>query len=309
MNNSLSTRIMYKTILKNFYQYLLRDDPSYLTIELILKEFLSGKNSVKHRLPGEILNTEDISKLMVSVNSPRDKALIAFLADTGARISEVLSCKRKNISYEDGDMYITIEEGSKHTSGRKILLIPSVPYLSAWLNYSPFKDPEDYIFVGLDKKNYGKQLCYSAINKVLHTAKRRSGIKKCCSPHAFRRASATNASSYLTDTSLMIRYGWRNRETISVYTKLNPKLVDEGYRRMYGKSKKELNESKLLKPTYCRICRTLQNNDSTICNTCGNPLNKVVERFSMDEKMNKIFEQRPDVVEFLAKIIKEIENK
>ena len=264
--------------MKNFYQYLLKYDPNINQINQLLGEFLTGKSKSKERLASEILNENDINKLISAVNSPRDKAVISLLADSGIRVSELLNLKHKHISHEEGDMYVTIELGSKNTSGRKILLIPSVPYLSAWLNYSQFKNHEDFIFVGLDKKNYGKQLAYSSISKILQTARKKANITKCCSPHAFRRASATMASSFLSDTSLMQRYGWRKRETISVYTKLNPSLVDDSYRRMYGKSRKESNESGLLKPIYCKVCRTLQNCDNTICNTCGNPLNQINEQ-------------------------------
>ncbi len=254
-------------ILKVFYKWLLGKDKKYPR----LVEDISIKRETKRRAPAEILVEEDILKMIEATSSARDKSMISVLADSGIRVGELVNLKLKNVSYsDDGLIQLMVETGK--TGGRRVLLIPSVPYISNWLNYHPQKDSQDaWLFPSLDHKNYLGQMTHASINVRLHKIAKKCGVSKAVNPHAFRRSSATNSSNFMTDTQLMIRYGWSKRQTVSSYTFLNPKEADDSYRKGYGRKEVEIKESKL-QPKIC-ICKTANAPTNDFCSNCGKPPN------------------------------------
>lgn len=282
-------------LLKRFYKWFTGEDDPEQTRDI------QFKNHIKKRAPSEILNEDDILKLIEVSESVRNKAIIAVLADSGLRIGEILSIKIKNIEYGSDDLVRLYVETGK-TGGRVVLLIPSVPYLMNWINNHPSKEEkESYLFVGLDKRNYGNQLAYSSVNVLLYKVSKRAGIEKKCNPHAFRRFSATNSSKFMSDTELMMRYGWSRRQTVSSYTFIHPKQAETAYKRGFGKEEKEIEESKMI-PKSCAICKHKNEATNDFCSRCGKPLSLKIAI----ENKNK---EEEFVIEFIQELLKDPATK
>lgn len=309
-NSNLSTNSKGEdlAILRLFYKWLKGNDKKYP------KEVqdITIRRETKKRAPSEILTEEDIKAMLNATSSVRDKAMISLLADSGVRVGELVSVIISNLSYtDDGLIQLMIETGK--TGGRRVLLIPSVPYLSTWLNHHPLKDdPKAYLFISLDKRNRYGQLSHSAVNMMLHKIAKKINLKKAVNPHAFRRYSATSSSSFMSDSLLMMRYGWTKRQTVSSYTFLNPKEADDSYRKGFGKQELKVKESQL-QSVVC-ICKAVNAPTNDYCNNCGKPLNLKValnledKRAKVDEQMNNLIEKRPEILDLLAKMIKEIDK-
>lgn len=274
---SLNTKAEDLGLIVSFYRDFLKKPELVYDIKI--------KRETKKRAPSEILTEEDILNMIDNTPNVRDKAIISVLADGGVRVGELVILKIKNVSYtDDGLIQLMIETGK--TGGRRVLLIPSVPYLSNWLNHHPLKDDKEaWLFPSLSHTNYLGQMTHASINVGLHKISKKIKLDKAVNPHAFRRFSATNSSNFMTDTQLMIRYGWSKRQTVSSYTFLNPKEADDSYRKGYGKKEVEIKESKL-SPVKC-ICKFLNSPTNDYCSNCGKPLNiKVVERDNREKEIS-----------------------
>ena len=265
---SEQTKVDYCIILKSFYKWLLGDDREYPK----LVRDISTRIPKKTRLPSEILTVDDVAQMIKTAEHTRDKAIISLLADAGLRISELINLQLRNLilNSKDGTAHLIIETGK--TNGRRVMIIPSVPYLTRYISSLPKEYKEDkskWIFVKMEKGQYTeKQITYPSIPVMLRRVAKRSNVKKPISPHNWRRFAATHAATKLTDTQLMLRFGWTKRSTISKYTFMNPDQSDDAYRRMCGLPVLA-NENSEMKPYLC-VCRTTNPKDS-LCSHCGRP--------------------------------------
>ncbi len=56
----------------------------------------------KQVLPEELLNEDDVAKMLLACESSRDRAFLLCTDETGGRIAELLNLQRKHVSF---DMY------------------------------------------------------------------------------------------------------------------------------------------------------------------------------------------------------------
>ncbi len=284
-NNKLSkaTKVDYLVILKGFYKWFLGNDKKYPDIV----EDISANYDKKRRLPSDILDEEDIIKMLNNALNLRDKAIISLLSDSGCRIGELINLRLKNLkSNQDGTYQLFIETGK--TGGRALVLVPSVPYLSSHISSLPDNlknDGNNYLFTLIENHKYTqKQMTYQSIRMLLQKIAKRSGVTKAVNPHSWRRYSATYSSSFMTDTQLMIRYGWKERDTIDAYTFMNPNKADEAYLKKFGKQNDEAKEVKQL-AIKC-FCGTFNPPDS-LCSNCGKPNSLKIAISVQEEKEQK----------------------
>lgn len=286
-----TTKIDYIIILKIFFKWLKGNDK-------VVPEFLADIKATtdrKRRLPSEILNEEDVLKMLNSTSHPRNKAIISVLFDSGLRLSEIINLKMRNLVFdkENESIKINIEFGK--TGGRTLLLIPSVPYLIAYLNSLPIEyreDPNCYLFLEINNSVYIKtNITAPSISQMLRRVSKEANIKKKANPHAFRRASAVNCAGFMTDSMLMVRFGWSRRDTVNAYVFMSPNVADEKYKEKFGIKKTEFKDS-LLNPIKC-TCGQINSPDS-ICSSCGKP-NSLKVAIKTEERRDK-------EVELLSKI-------
>ncbi|MEK6927680.1 MAG: site-specific integrase [Nanoarchaeota archaeon] len=196
-NEDLSelTRRGFKIMLRKFYCYIrgIEEKGVYPDEVRWMKMTMGQKHS---KLPEELLNEEDVKKIIRACTNIRDKAFIATLAESGCRISEIGTMQIKHISFESYGARLTI---TGKTGARKILIINSTPYLQEWLNNHPKNDnPEAFLWMhpktGLIK--------YARLTEILKKSAREAGIKKRVYPHLLRHSRATQLASIMSDSQL-----------------------------------------------------------------------------------------------------------
>lgn len=117
------------------------------------------------------------------VAGTRDRALLAFLADTGCRLGGLTGLK-----LEDLDMHtrtaIVREKGNK--TRRVVFTIVTARLLVAWLSLRVSETP--YVFTALVYPR--ERLAHNGVEQILLRLKRKAGVNGRVNPHSFRHRFA-----------------------------------------------------------------------------------------------------------------------
>lgn len=126
------------------------------------------------------LTPEDVNDMISVATNPRDRAIVAMLASTGLRISELVNTKLDDF---DGDDINIIGKGNK----RRVVHVneKAMSYLNDYLKVR--KDGVDNLFVS----NRRTPLDPDNINNTLKKLARRAGVDKNVHNHSFRHMFAT----------------------------------------------------------------------------------------------------------------------
>lgn len=257
-----------------------------------------GNKTFKKKLPNELLSEEDIIKLLEHTLNNRDKAFIATLYESGARIGELLPLKIKDVEFDKFGARITLPMEGK-TGSRKIPVIACAPALSAWLNDHPRRtDKNAPLFCGIWSKKKGLPVDYRTIYNMLQDTFRRAGIDKPCNPHQFRHSRATRLALELTEAQLCYYMGWViGSKEARTYVSLSGRDTENAILQMYGLTKKEDHISKL-KPVTCPRCHAVNDASANFCSRCslGLDLQAVMD---YDKQSNVTLENINDLEKFI----------
>jgi integrase len=148
--------------------------------------------------------TQEQGKLLIGKSSnPRDKAIIAVLAESGLRLSELACVRKCDIDWQSRTIR-TIGKGNKE--GYAPLGSLSGQYLEAWLN---------------EFQSNGKSIW--GVNKwgiiaILSRLEKETGLP--CNPHTFRRTFACLLRKAGVDTITIKDLGrWESLEMVQRYTR------------------------------------------------------------------------------------------
>ncbi|MDD4983722.1 MAG: site-specific integrase [Candidatus ainarchaeum sp.] len=263
------TKYEYKVVLKRFYKYLEGRDIKYP--EKI--DWLKPKEPMSTRLPEDILTEEELLKMIESAEHPRDRAIMMLLSETGFRVGELATLKIKNITFETEMGYVRVDG---KTGPRRIPIVPSIPYLAAWLDLHPQKNnPEAPLWPCLANKdrNNPAPMGYNAIRKLLITIGKRAKITKRINPHSFRHARATlMARKNISEQQMKQYMGWsQNSKEVSTYVHMASKDLNDPIKKLYGLKIEETEKSKFA-PKDCPRCSAKNSPNSNFCTKCACPL-------------------------------------
>ena len=139
----------------------------------------------------------------------RNKAMFAFLWDSGARRSEAIEVKLKDLRLEGQHAVVVL--GGK-TGTRRVPLAWCVPYLKRWLDSHPFRDNLDAapfctsMSTGFDKDTMWTK--WRKVKKIL--TDRGYKLEPETSLHSFRhgRAQYAKTRERLSDEQMRVFFGW-----------------------------------------------------------------------------------------------------
>jgi len=279
-----------KVVLKSFFKWLNNGEESECT-----KWYKCNGPSNSRKLPEELLTQEEVKKLIKFAFNKRDKALIAVLWESGARIGEIGGMQIKNASFDEFGCKILV---SGKTGMRRIRLINSAPYLVEWLNSHPNSgNPEAPLWVSLEQHG-GEQLTHRYIMKMLRSVAKRAKVKKPVNPHNFRHSRATFLAQHLTESLMKEYFGWvQNSRMAARYIHLSGKQVDDAILKLHG-LKKDEKEEDLLKREPCPRCGHLNETNNEICEKCWLPLKPEAIR-----EVEKIRELKEENMLVLMKLV------
>jgi integrase len=268
------TKHAHKVTLKKFFRLLRKTDEYPEEVRWI-------KTSVKKRnnkIPEELLNEDEILKMIDHCHNLRDRAIISFLWESGCRVGELLSLRIKHVEFdEDGYARIVIPEGK--TGPRRLRCVSSAPHMNMWLQNHPLKEDRNApLWVGIGTAGRNQPLMYTAVRKLLSNAAKRVGIKKAVNPHNFRHSRATFLANHMTEAQMKQYLGWvQDSSMAAVYVHLAGRDTDEAI--------------SVLKPKECLRCRFMNPPEFEFCGRCTAPLSVEVARslWKETEKLDDLF--------------------
>ena len=274
----------YKIMTRRFFQWLYGCKKNHYPE--VVEWIEANVHHQKLIRPEDLLSGEDIQKMIAAAFNPRDKAFIAVLAESGCRISEILTLRIKSINF---DSYGAVFVVSGKTGERIVRVINAVPYINAWLkNHPEGNDGEAPLWTVLGNSKYlAKEgnlegykhewrynLCYSAAASVLKKVAKRAGIKKPVNPHNFRHSRATSLAVAGLNPALMNEVmGWSQRSTMSsTYLHISRQQTESILlSKVYGLKIDESDSKPGMQalPLVCINCGTKNYHDAKYCSLCN----------------------------------------
>ncbi|MDG6220047.1 MAG: site-specific integrase [Candidatus Thermoplasmatota archaeon] len=301
------TRQDYKIILKRFYKWVGGGE-----YPECVKWMKTTRKNGKGKLPEDMLDEDDVTRLLEHARNPRDRAFIALLWETGARIGELIDLRIG--SFEDHHHGLKIVVDGK-TGQRRIPLIDSVPYVNAWLESHPNRNTNTSpMWVNIGTRNNAQQMEYPAIAKMLRETAKRAKLDKPIHPHHFRHSRASYLANRFTEAQLCMWFGWvQGSEIPAKYVHLSGRDIDAEYARLHGIEDEEKPRESKLTPKPCPRCKQRLPPDAEYCYRCGMTLDlklameaqkyQKIETMVQQQAVESIAQGQPIDMEKLAELV------
>ena len=177
----------YKVTLKRFYRWLEGDDEEYPRKVRWIK---TNGDTTRIREPEDLLTADEIVEMIRHARNPRDKAIVSFLYESGARSGEMLAMKVRHLEFLPTIVKATLPVSK--TRPRVVPLVSCRTHLAAWVNYHPLKDdPEAPLWSCLERRGT-TALLGQTVGHILKAIAADAGIRKRIYPHLFRACSITH---------------------------------------------------------------------------------------------------------------------
>jgi integrase len=228
-NLSDRTKLNEKKSLKRFYKWMNGDEEFPENVKWIK----ASRGKGKRILPENLLTEEEVKKIAEAAINQRDRALVLVLYESGCRIGEVLSLRKRNVQL-DGYGAVLVVDGK--TGPRRVRIIASAPAVANWLDHHPHEDnPDAALWVSFDRLASSMPLQYAACRKMLQELASRARISKKVNPHSFRHARASKLANSLTESQMKEYLGWtQDSNMASVYVHLSGRDIDNALLRVNG---------------------------------------------------------------------------
>jgi len=275
-----ATIATYKSILRRFLGWVLRPtefprikvqppEIAWMTVHL-------KKRDEKRLQRTELLTPSDIEALLAVCHSPRDKALISMLWETGGRVSELGNLQLKHLTKHPHGFLLDVHGKTGH---RNPLIISSAPALATWLAHHPgAHNIESPLWVHYQYRGKTSAIDYDTIRMLLKRHFLRANITKPYHPHLFRHSRATHvlAHGIMTDAQARVYFGWSPESNmIGRYAHLTD--VDAHNALLRENHLLPVTpETEHLQVKACQRCKNMNVPTATHCTTCTLPLNAEV---------------------------------
>jgi len=249
----------------------------------------------------EILSKEQVERLINAcgaVGGLELKTLVALTYETGARVGEILSLRKRDIVFDEygARLFIKVSKSEK----RVVRLFLYAKLLSIYLETLGEIGDDELIF----KHNYNTFLI------KLRKAWKLAGLPEIKKKfHVLRHTRATEflKERVLTEKEMMIWFGWRTRKMIDVHAKISNKDVEKAYLTHYKKM--DIKDEKVEEILKCERCGEENPFTARFCLNCGFPLKKEEkEKMIKEETKTQVLKEllkllkRPEVMELLKSL-------
>jgi len=280
---------VYKLVLRRFYKWLRGTEEYPPEVKWIPMRM---QKAHRIRLPEELLSEADVQAMTDAALTPRDRAFVAVLYESGARIGEFATRRLRHVAFDQYGARLLLDG---KTGRRSVRVVASVPLLKAWVNVHPRRgEPSAYLW----PSNQGGFLGSNAIHSLLLRLAQRGGVKKSINPYLFRHSRATHLASFLTEAQMKVHFGWvQDSDMAAVYVHLSGRDVDDALLKLHGLKKDEHGAGQnLLTPKRCLQCSTDNPAGNHFCSLCGLALDSkaqhtIVERDAQRSEADDVLDE------------------
>ena len=249
----------------------------------------------------DILSDEEVQRL-IKACARLDfelKVLVETIYETGARVGEILSLRRKDIEFDEYGGRIYIRKSKSNFRCVRVIF-----YANDLLRLCEGKIPGDYLF----KREYTTYL------RLLDQAWKLAGLPNVKRKfHALRHTRATELlkKRIFTEQEMLKWFGWKTRKMIDVYSHITMEDVEEHYLSALlpniDNSKDSTTKTKL-----CPRCALPITTNFNYCPRCGQPLTleasyeslkkaeekekELEEAKKLIDKLLELAQKRPDLI-------------
>ena len=306
---SQNTRHDYHIILKPFLLWLIENEINTKISEQKIRAIKNPGVNKNTTHPDEILNPDEIVKMIGACRSSRDRAIISVQYESAARIGELGRMAWKDIVFDDYGARIIIKDTKTGNGGVKIRNARltndiSARYLAAWRDDYP-GTPEGDAPIFLSERGGG--LSYYALRKVFLSSAKSAGLEKKIKTHLFRKSRGTHLIEQGLPVSNVIEMMWANQGTrmIETYIHMSPVEQDRVMLKHAGLLTEEQSKAqeRRVSGKMCSICHTHNSPTSRYCSGCGTGL---TDEAQVEEKMFRDYYANPET--FQRVIEKNMQN-
>lgn len=261
---ALTSKAMTKLTLKNFYKYLygVKGKGKYPEIVDWIEIKRPKGNS---KLPEDLPTLEEMVALIDACKTPRDRCVIAIMANFGCRIGELLALRYKDITIGDPACWVRL---NGKTGARSCPFVPgslAYPYIIEYLNRYKPKDANAPLFLTKDKM----PLDYKNVRRLLQHLQEWTGLKKHLHPHLFRHFAATAWAGVMTEQRLKMYMGWQpDSRMAAIYVHGQDKDLIQDVQRASGLTT-IIEERARPKVKPCARCKEINAITNVHCSRCG----------------------------------------
>lgn len=311
---SVTTKNEYKVRIKKFFEWLRREN---------ITKWIKREGGAKRR-KRELIEEEEIKKLMQSANTLRDKAIVGALYETGIRQIELCNIRLKDVKLYPNYALITITNAKRgRVKGiadetRTLPIIRFFPELTMWLKSHPYKDSEENaLFPTTTPRGGYINEKMQQIGNLIRRIWKRTNINKNISPHIFRHTYITNLykNPKLTDAQRKILCGWdQDTDMAEIYVHIKSEDVARQLLEQANLVKAEERQEPAVtkEPNYqpCINCNFLNDiNKGNFCNNCGTSLTAIKKETNQDIRNFKLLITKDIREEIGVEITQLIEKK
>lgn len=253
---------LYRVCIRAFYKWLDRGKKRSRADWIKL-------SSVRTKITSEdLLDEEEITRLINSAITLRDRALLSVLLESGLRKGELWGLNVGSVIPVNYGFLLSVEG---KTGTRAIPLISSAGILGEYLSTLP-DDKSAPLWVS----SRGTRLSPGSIWRIVKTCTKRAGISKRTYVHLMRHIRATELSTQLSDQTMKGFFGWKPTSNMpGVYSHISGKEVVREVLRVSGVNVEVKNNS--LGQVICPRCKEANVSSNDYCSRCGLPLKGEVE--------------------------------
>ena len=216
----------------------------------------------------DLLDEEEIARLINSTRTLRDRALLSVLLESGVRKEEVRGLNVRSVIPVNYGFLLSVKG---KTGPRTIPLIRSAGVLGEYLTTLP-KDKNAPLWVS----SRGTRLSSSSIWRIVKACAERAGISKRTYVHLMRHIRATELSTRLSDQTMKGFFGWKSTSNMpGLYSHISGKEVVREVLRVSGINVDVKSNS--LGQVICPRCKETNISSNDYCSRCGMPLKGEVE--------------------------------
>jgi integrase/recombinase XerD len=217
--------------IRAFYKYLLMED----VIQQSPAELLELPKLPK-KLP-EVLSIEEIDMLIkeIDLSKPegqRNKAMLETLYCCGLRVSELVSLKITDVSFDEEYIKV-IGKGNKQRIvplGKSTAKLIRIYMNEVRCHVAVKKEAEDILFLNRNGNKMSRIMAFLIIQKL----KEKAGLHKKISPHTFRHSFATHLVEGGADLrAVQEMLGHESITTTEIYTHLNREYLRDAILRFH----------------------------------------------------------------------------